>query len=278
MFINSSIEPLKFDIYEVQPEMSNREYHSRSEISSSFIKGVSKHSVGKARVPLDLGPTSRALLLGDAFHEYMELGALSDRFIVMPAEIAEADGRTKLVKDWKEEHSDKSILSLKEFNDIQGMHASVLRHPFLDSVLDLEAKDEWSFFADGDDQHTKGMKFRIRPDRHLVNPSSDKVEWIVDWKTTEDIQKLAKWGFIDLGYDVQAVFYSDMLGVDPSRFVFVVVEKSPPYSCRVIKLKDSTIEYGREKMIKSIGRISLSQSYPDDPAAFDIDLPQIIEL
>jgi hypothetical protein len=136
-------------------------------------------------------------------------------------------------------------------------------------------RDEWSFFADGDDENVKGMKFRIRPDRHVVNKETEEIKWIIDWKTTEDIKKLLRYGFWDFGYDIQDVFYSDVIGINPTKFLFVCVEKSAPYSARIIKLGEDAIENAREKMINSIGRISAWQS---DPTKTDIDMPEIIEI
>lgn len=271
------VTPLKFNIYECAENMSNKEYHSREEISSSFIKNVSKHSVGRASIPLDTsGALGQALIMGDAFHEYMELDSISDRFVIKPDSL---NLSTKAGKVWKASiDPSKHIITESDLTDIKGMHLSVNNDPFVKKIkqteesckiadVDFQLRDEWSFFAEGDDEHTRGLKFRIRPDRHIS--IDDSVDWIIDWKSTNDLMKLIRWGFIDLGYDQQAVFYSDFIGIDPSKFVFVCVEKKPPYSCRPIFMSQDTIVSARIKLIKTIDRIRKAKN----GGSIDINLP-----
>jgi hypothetical protein len=271
---NSIVEQLKFDITEVADKVSNKDYHSRSEISSSFIKAVHKHSVGSALAPPP-AETPQAFLFGDAFHEYMELGYLSDRFAIKPDDY---DGRTKAGKDWMHENGDKVTISAKEYAAIEGMHASAINHPTVKKLLEdenLERRDEWSFFADGDDENLEGVSFRVRPDVHFVNKKSGMIDWIVDWKSCLSIKQLIKWGFMDLGYDVQDVFYSDFMGVNPRNFLFVCTEKSFPYSTRVLRLSEDSISTAREKTVEAILKIRV---WLDDPTKIDMSMPDVIEL
>lgn len=345
----SVLDPFQFDIYEVVADLSNHDYHARDEISSSFVKGVSKHSVGRALVPMD--QAADFLLFGDMFHEKMELGEISDRFAIRPrkedAEVklselddeaikkfgrawGRAGGDEKIIKitgrgdatrverssdfsvefedktyvgtpdgvfierldtswngittdgkKWSAENEHKIIMTQHDVKRVEGMFESVMNIPFLKKLLEnknLVRKDEYSFFGHGDDDRTRGLKFRIRPDVHFTNKEEGKVEYIVDWKSAMDIRKLVKWNFIDLGYDIQAVFYSDFLGMDPRRFLFVAVEKDPPYTARIIRLTDETIDRAREKMGHAIQRI---KDWKHDPSDNDIDtstLPLIIEI
>lgn len=283
-------EPFKFDIYEVRDDMSNKEYHSRDEISSSFVKTVHKHSVGAALTPIN--QNAPALLFGDAFHEYMELGELSDRFAIKPekgdlildeetGEMVESkawDGRTSEGKKWNADNKHKIILTQEELTHIKGMYDSVMRHPIVARLFnnpDIELRHEWSFFADGDCKFTKGLQFRVRPDLHAVRKSDEKLVAIFDWKSTNDLKKLIKWNFLDLGYDVQDVFYADMLMVPVQNFYFINVEKTPPYSCRVITISEDTAESAREKMARALDRI---REWQEDPTKIDIDLPDVIEI
>jgi len=348
-FTHNTFDPFKFDIYEVVGDMSNHDYHSRDEISSSFVKGVSKHSVGRALIPLD--QEASFLLFGDMFHEKMELGIISDRFAIKPekgqcgTKLAELDdedlkkfgrawGRAKMDeniisvsgrgdktvvsrandfrvefngkkyigtpdgvfeeredtswngsttdgKEWKAANEGKIIMTQAEVSAAEGMFESAMQVPFLRKLLDnpnLVRKDEYSFFGSGDDSRTKGLNFRIRPDVHFTTKDEGKIEYIVDWKSAADIRKLQKWGFTDLGYDIQAVFYSDFLGMDPRRFLFVVVEKEPPYTARIMRLSNDSIDYAREKMGHAISRI---RDWKNNPLDVDIDsktLPLIIEI
>ena len=300
MYGNSKhvLEPFKFNIYEIQKEMPNAEYHSRSEYSSSFLKTTHKHSVGKALSPID--QEMFALQFGDAFHEFMEIGNLSDRFAIKPGKdepLLDEDGNiqkdddgsiilskawngaTKEGKAWKAANMGKIILERNHIENIQGMHDSVMSIPLIKNLLEdesLERRDEWSFFADGDDIHTKGLKFRMRPDVHFYNKETGSVKCVIDWKTCNDLRKLIKWGFLgDFAYHVQAVFYCDVLGIDPRLFIFICVEKEPPYSARPFRLSDDTIEKARYDIKDVLVRINNWENNPKDN---DIDLPKIVEI
>ena len=343
MFGTDTIEPLKFQITEVSGSMSNAEYHSRSEISSSFVKSVHKHSIGRALAPQP-EEVPKAFLFGDAFHGAMELGDIDwSRFVPAPEKSMSSyasgeklieDFRTKFNQDlpdnfenhhgiaikpeglslatregkawkadnegkivvyakdienikstlqksnWDREHGSKILLSKAEVTSINGMVDSVYQNPYFKPYKDskkLQQCDEWSYFADGDCKYTKGMRFRIRPDV-LFARSSGGVEIVFDYKSCVEIAKLTKWQFFDFGYDIQAVFYSDVLGIDPKRFVFLAVEKEQPWSSRAIRLTDDSIDNARLKLRAAMERISLWQSHPDERKYIDITLPDLIEL
>lgn len=304
------LPPFKFDITLVQDNMSNNDYHAEKEyISSSFVKTTHKHSVGQAIAPPPL-ETPEAFLFGDAFHERMELGHLSDRFItkpeknlIMPAaevkskygyEVAKKDildaeaaipmvddkswdARTKMGKAWVALNGDKIILNHTQITSIDGMYESAMNIPFVKELMDspsLTRHDEWSYFANGDDDNLHGLKFRVRPDVHFTN-NEGGIEYILDWKSCNDLKKLIRWDFMGFGYDIQAVFYSDFLGVDPRRFLFICVEKTFPFSSRILRLSDETIDNARIKMRDSIQRI---YNWKRDPTQYDIDLPPVITI
>ena len=91
-----------------------------------------------------------------------------------------------------------------------------------------------------------GILCRCRPDFWRED------DIIVDVKTTEDAspeefsRSLAKWR-----YHVQAPFYMDGIelatGRRPKGFVFLVVEKKPPYAVAAYTLDPESIELGRSE-------------------------------
>lgn len=281
MFKHSEViqQPIKFNVTEVRDKLSNHDYHAyKDHFSSTFIKNVHKHSVGKALEPFNPDDNlSAALVFGDAFHEHMELGYLSDRFAIRPDGL---DGRTKEGKEWLSENSHKLVLKLKDLEDIYGMSEACMALPLVNGLFEhpnLERRSEWSFFAEGDEKPFEGMKFRVRPDDHFVRKDTGMIEAVLDWKSCQDLSKLLKYGFFDLGYDIQAVFYCDVLGIDPRKFYFVCVEKSAPYSARVVTLSPDSIDRARSRMRGAMVRIADWQNNPCRET-MDIDLPYLIEL
>lgn len=265
--------PLCFDVTECFPDLSNSEYHARSEYSSSFIKNVSSHSVGRALYELENSDQEKeAYINGDAFHEFMETGILPSRFAIKPTRMSFS---TKEGRLFQAENDGKHFIKEEYFNGMVCMRDSIFRLEWLKDLLknpNYIFRYEWSFAADGDDEITRGMKFRVRPDLHIVDKHTESLEWIIDWKSVEDIKKLSKWKFDDFGYPIQGVMYSDILGIHPSKFVFICVEKKPPYSARVFMMSEEKIRYGREKLIEAIGDI---KNYLETGEQ-DLGLPEII--
>jgi exodeoxyribonuclease VIII len=87
-----------------------------------------------------------------------------------------------------------------------------------------------------------GLACKARPDWDAGGP-------LVDLKTTRDASPA---GFpreiVRYGYHIQAVHYltgmAAATGFEPDRFVFIAVEKSPPYAVGVYQLSEAAFEAG----------------------------------
>ena len=88
-----------FEIVKQLPNLSNNLYHSVGTeiISSSFLKGVYKHSVNRAKIPLE---PNDALTFGTQFHDICELGTkeFNKMYSVIPDDCS--NKRTKLYKEF----------------------------------------------------------------------------------------------------------------------------------------------------------------------------------
>ena len=250
---------LQFSNLQEFPNMSNAEYHSHGleVISSSFVKGVAKHSVGKAMQPSGY---NNAFAFGSAFHDYMQFGKLPEWYAVSP----DIDKRTKEYKSWVSDNSDKTIITDSEYNDLVQMYANVQSNDFYKNMIThYETLHEYSYFADCDN-----LRFRVRPDVHWRDNTS-VITAIGDYKTCQDVTQF-KYDIKKYGYDIQAVFYSDILGINPVQFYFIAVEKTAPYTVQVFSLSESTIEYARSKMLRAIERIKDWKVYGEDKPDFDL--------
>jgi hypothetical protein len=146
---------------------------------------------------------------------------------------------TKDYKNFKQEFEEslsdgQHVISLQDHNTIVEMYKSAMNNEGLKKVYDLyEADticDEYSFLTDEPDLH--GLLYRVRPDR-LLQRNSERVA-IIDWKSCRDASERAfKSDFYKYRYDLQAVFYCDVLGISVSDFYFVAIEKEFPYNSAV---------------------------------------------
>jgi hypothetical protein len=271
----------------IYSDMSNEQYHSnKGYISSSFIKSVSKHSIAKALQPVE---PSQALFMGDAIHTYFEdrdlfykrLVTFDDSEIIDQIKQSRPDitvpTMTKEYKSYKEEFSNslgegQSSISSQDMEMIQQMYNSMLKNEGLRTLYEwyspFETRDEYSFFTEDEDEF--GLMYRVRPDRLIVNSEEDPLA-ILDWKSCKDASERAfRSDFWKYKYDLQAVFYCDVLGITPDNFFFVAIEKEYPYNTAVYSLGEETADNAFIELYKIKQRIG---QWRQNPTHAEIGLP-----
>lgn len=150
------------------------------------------------------------------------------------------DGRTKSGKDWMAENKDKTPVSIKQMTAINRMVANVWSHPVAKRLL-TGSTFERSLFAT-DEYGT------LRKGRLDVLTSAGNI--LPDVKTCEsaapdDFEK----SVFNYRYYVQAPYYLDLcdiIGIEKEHFVFICVEKTPPYCVAVHELDPLIVEAGRK--------------------------------
>ena len=172
----------------------------------------------------------------------LDIGRLVHQYILEPEKVSENDivcfeGRKygKKWDDFKSKNSDKTILSTKDFQSINGMVGSFFKN---DNVVDLIAdglKEVTNCWVDGD----TFVKCKGKAD--VLNPNG-----IVDIKTTANIDHHSfRNSCYKYGYNRQAAFYCDGFGVE--NFTFICVEKEAPYRIAVYECSPEFIESGRQE-------------------------------
>lgn len=276
----------------IYKDLSNSDYHSMSDhISSSFVKNVSKHSIAKALEPTKPSP---ALIFGDAMHTYFEdREAFHRRFKVFKdseiiAQILEArpditaPTMTKEYKNYKNDFEcslgeDQTSISEQDMETIHQMYNSTISNPALKKIYDdYEADqvwDEYSFITDEEDLF--GLNYRVRPDRLLVDKDEEPLA-IIDWKSCRDASvKSFRSDFWKFRYDLQAVFYCDVLGISTDRFFYVAIEKEYPYNTAVYSIDDETAISAAKELSEIKQRIS---DWKKNPTQANIGLPNSNEI
>ena len=218
-------------------DMTNEDYHALKAISSSAVKTIHaksllhwKTAVFKENPAFALGTAVHALLL-EPEKDLVVCGPETRRGSAWTdaKELAEAEGKTLLVKS--------------DYDTCVAMAESVLRNSNAASLLqDSCGITEVSIF--NKDPET-GLKLKARPDLFIPEQGI-----ILDVKTTKDASP--KNGgferqFFSLGYHVQAAFYKHVLELDGypiEEFIFLAVEKEPPYAVQMHYLHKEVLEFG----------------------------------
>lgn len=143
------------------------------------------------------------------------------------------------------EASGKIPISDDTFAQIQAMAESVMSNKYAAALLNGGEHEKSYFWTD----KLTGLKLKCRPDCRTDLRSTSV---IVDLKTTENADTDSfMHSCIKYGYDLQAAMYTQ--GVEkiegkPHRFVFIAVEKSPPYACNVLEADNFIIQKGTKDL------------------------------
>lgn len=216
-------------------------YHADEAVSNSDLRLL-------ANAPADLRakrdglirPSTDALEFGELFHmATLEPERFNMEVIVKPEGMSFA---TKEGKAWRAEQT-RRIISFGDYQQISGMAMAAKCHPVAGPFLRTNGRYELSLFADHEEL---GIPLRARFDKL----TDDNV--IIDLKSTVCARP---WKFIRqaalLRYHCQVSFYlrvAAMCGIENATFVFIAVEKTPPYKVLCCDLDAQSVEKGSKEV------------------------------
>lgn len=249
-------------------DMTNEAYHRHPNISSSDVKAVATRSLAhwkyktyKASPAFALGSAVHALVLEP--HKNLVVRGPEDR---RGAKWKDASLAADL---------DGKILLTESDFDLAAEIAGAVR---ANQVVRGWLAEPWftaegSFFAT--DSET-GVNIKCRPDGWIPNGGI-----VFDIKTTKDASPE---GFPremrNYGYDLQAAFYLRTLreaGFDARKFIFVAVEKEPPYAVGLHVMTDRYLEHANTRVTRTLEKINAAIAADDYttgwPMINDVHLP-----
>lgn len=164
-----------------------------------------------------------------------------------------------VVDEWAANNGHRTILSDAEYTLVIAMRDAVMAHPAAARIMRMKGKAEQSIYWR---DPITGELCRVRPDWWVPTSSL-----MADLKTTDDASKegfarsISKWR-----YHVQHPFYLDGANAaiqqagltlpEQRFFVFIAVEKKPPYNVGVYTLTDESIEVGRTEYLANLSTYS----------------------
>jgi len=236
--------------------MENADYHAHPAISKSHLDLIARSPlhywaryIDPNRVPTE--PTD-AMRLGTAVHTLtLEADQFEARYAVVPA----VDRRYKAGKEaWAKFQSEAGGRELIDADDraiISRMAESVWRHPAAAMLLHWQGKAETTHMWT---DPTTGAECKCRPD-WLTNDGN----LIIDLKTTEDARSGFQRSVANYRYHCQASWSLDGVeaatGHRPAQFIFICVEKKPPYAVAVYAADAEMIQIGAETAARDLARL-----------------------
>jgi len=234
--------------------MDFKTYLEHPGLSQSSLKMILK-SVSKYRYYKDNPSTGQtpAMLFGSALHTaVLEPELFNQEYIYEP----DYDKR-KNAGDWKEfkqnaYESNRIILPAKFQTDIEGIKESLKQHSLINDILNnLYMETEKSIFW-----NENGLDFKARIDIFIKN-ETEKSIIIGDLKTCLDLIKFEK-DISSYGYYIQDNHYTNAVikGLKLTdykiNFLFLAVEKQPPYDCDIFYLDNDFSDIAEYNINKAI--------------------------
>ena len=196
---------------------------------------------------------SEDMVLGSAFHKIvLEPETFGDEFVVMP----NFDRRTKEGKlkyaEFLELSEGKTVITQDQLETICGMRDSIMSNPYARKLINGNIEQSMYFT----DDLTK-VECKCRPD--VWRKVADRVV-ITDLKSAKSVMPNDFMrDCVKYHYDLQTAMYRDgaskVLGVpkDNIDFVFIAVEKKPPYLLNIMQADTYVIQKGEADFREYIG-------------------------
>ena len=257
-----------------KPEIiTNAEYHGRkTHLSSTNVRTFDKNKKQfKYGLTHELVKQTKAMADGTAVHSFfLERDKFNTDYVTKPSDIKL---NTKVGKEWAQEHQGKIIIDSEFSNNLLEMEKS-----FMDSPAkmiyneNMGGQTELSYFWDD----LGLVKGKCRPDW-----ISDDGSIVIDLKTTIDAspkgfqKSISNWGYhLQLGWYLRGL---QKLGLDSYDFIFIAIEKTPPFSVGVYRADQEMINYAMNKLdeiVPEIDKALAAQEFPDyTPEITSIGLP-----
>lgn len=245
--------------------LPSTEYHASEGVSNSMLKWISspytpRHYKAKfidREMPEEESPD---LTFGTIFHRLLnEAETMGGAFHVKPEGM---NFSTKDGKAWRADHQDRPIVAEADAKALKTMRDRVWAHREARALL-TGARTEACLFAEDSDG-------TLRKGRLDAIPAGGNA--LVDLKSIVSVDDdTVRKAIVKRRYFVQCPFYLDLArlcGIERDVFVFIFVEKTPPYLVSVRPLDEFAENVGRKIYQADLARLRNcleTNQWPGDP-------------
>lgn len=250
-------------------DLSAADYHAdRSAVSKSWLDRIDR-SPAHLKAYLDgYREDTPALTLGRLVHTaVLEPDLLTAEFVTPPVGINRRTNAGKAeYAEWEAANATKTVVTADQWTLALAMRDSVRQHRAAKALIttgDAEQTVVWQNIETGE-------LCKARADWLRENV-------IVDVKTTQDARPAAfARSIANYAYDRQVAHYGE--GFDLDRFVFIAVEKDPPYACAVYAADEIIRARGkrsRDRNLRTYAECRAADTWPAYPDVIHtIELPR----
>jgi len=245
-------------------KLSDEEYFASDATSCSDLKPM---AISPAHYKQNLNnpqePTE-AMRFGSLFHTMnLEPERLAQDYAIAP----EGDKRKKDVKEaWNkflDENAGKIAVTKSDWNLAEQMTEAIAANETATELLSCDGINEQCIFSEDPDT---GIAKRGKIDRIITG------RCLVDLKSTQDASPNFIKSVINFDYHMQAAYYLDLCeeqGIEAHEFIFVCVEKAPPFGVGVYKLEPELVDRGRKKYKRLLNKLKECRRINEFPCYYD---------
>ncbi len=222
-------------------DLTNEQYHSSSGVSRSGLMKLMQspsHYHYEYFTKTERSEPTSAMVVGELVHCMVlePCETMSRYYVAMPV-----NKRTKAGKeDWVNQQAQavgKKVVTIEQNQTAMSIANAVIMHPISRSLLPDCVVEKSIYFT----HQQTGLQCKVRPD--AWNGSI-----VVDLKTTADASFRAfQSSAAKYGYFLQAAMIQQGLaaiGLSLEKFIFIAVEKEPPYAVGIFVLDNEALDYG----------------------------------
>lgn len=255
----------------LHPALSNADYRALDAVGKSDLDLIARSPAHWKHAVREETP---ALRIGSAVHcAVLEPARFAADYVTAPA----CDRRTKAGKEalaeFEAANAGKTVLSAEDAQLCTLLALSAQAHPRAASLLRYGQPEVSALWTDAE----FGVRCRARIDWLTAHG------WVLDLKTTQDASRAAfARSCASYRYHVQAAWYLDgylaASGELPLGFVFLAIEKAPPYAVALYELDAEAVEWGRRLARRDLARYAAAReldcwtAYP--PEVQSLSLPR----
>lgn len=265
---------------EVQTLPADKYHADHSHVSNSMLKTFTesrrKYHGLYVDGTLERESSTKSMDIGTVAHAaILEPHIIDGVCLEIPADALNSQGhrKGKSWTDFRDENSDRILMTAKDLSHVRGMFDSVYKNEFARRLLEAGGQTEASIFWECAET---GLPRKCRTDYLLDG-------WIVDVKTTNDIsphwfsQYSARFK-----YHRQSQYYKDggeaAQGERP-RFILVAVCTEAPYVCCVYTFCEEADALGKAENSQALRQLAECQQSgdwrePGEKQITEIDLPR----
>ena len=244
-------------------DMPNLTYHRSPGVSKSGL-GLCATNPEKYHYKYILGNQDESKPIfktGSAFHmATLEPNKFAKEYVLGP----DLNKNTNAWKQFVLDNDGKTVLDVKDYDLVQKMAAKVRKHPIAKNLISKGYAEASVFAIDPE----TGELVKVRPDWITEDVMVD-LKSIVDASPSKFFRDMFTYG-----YHVQAAMYPEVYnlleqGPHVDDFVFLCVEKEPPYSVAVYRVSETDRNLGYQNYMRNLRKYSAYKNANHWPAYND---------